>query len=133
MFTLVAFLHPKGAFDSSHNAIVFKLARLGLTGSPLSWVKSFSSSRSRLQTTCAQHCHTLLTDALQNTTLGHYRRDPRPHWWTHSPSRALDTALTTLRIGHTRLNHQPHTHTQINTLNTHLSSRCDLLPRSTAT
>ena len=58
-----------------------------------------------LKTAYIQHWDRLLTDSLQNTTLRRYRQDTRPHWWTHSPSRALDTAVTRLRIGHTRLNH----------------------------
>ncbi|XP_045112503.1 KRAB-A domain-containing protein 2-like [Portunus trituberculatus] len=31
-------------------------------------------------------------------------QDTRHHWWTYSPNQALDTAITRLRIGHTRLN-----------------------------
>ncbi|MPC59546.1 hypothetical protein E2C01_053570 [Portunus trituberculatus] len=61
-----------------------------------------------LKTACRRHWDTTLTDALQHTTLGHIRQDTRHHWWTYSPNRALDTALTRLRIGHTRLNAHLH-------------------------
>ncbi|MPC91963.1 hypothetical protein E2C01_087029 [Portunus trituberculatus] len=43
-----------------------------------------------------------------HTTLGHIRQDTRHHWWTYSPKWVLDTAVTRLRIGHTRLNAHLH-------------------------
>ena len=49
-----------------------------------------------------------LTYALQYTSLGRIRQDTRYHWWTYSPSRALDTAVTRLRIGHIHLNSHLH-------------------------
>ena len=61
-----------------------------------------------LMTACRRHWDTTLTDALQYTRLGDIRQDTRRHWWTHSPCRALDTAITRLRIGHTRLNSHLH-------------------------
>ena len=62
----------------------------------------------KLKTTCRKHWDTTLTDALRYTSLGAIRRDTRPHWWTHSPNRSLDTAITRLRIGHTCLNSHLH-------------------------
>ncbi|KAG0723075.1 hypothetical protein GWK47_043322 [Chionoecetes opilio] len=67
-----------------------------------------TDSLTNLQTTCNRHWDNELTDALQYTSLGRIRHDTRHHWWTHSPSRALDTAVTRLRIGHTRLNAHLH-------------------------
>ena len=61
-----------------------------------------------LKTACQRHWDTTLTDALQYTTLRHVRQDTGHHWWTYSPNRALDTAITRLRIGHTRLNAHLH-------------------------
>ncbi len=60
------------------------------------------------RTACQRHWDVTLTDALQTTSLRHVRQDATHHWWTHSPSRALDTAVTRLRIGHTRLNAHLH-------------------------
>ena len=41
-------------------------------------------------------------------TLGRIRQHTRHHWWTYYPSRALDTAVTTLRIGHSHLHSHLH-------------------------
>ncbi|KAG0713306.1 Nucleic-acid-binding protein from mobile element jockey [Chionoecetes opilio] len=76
--------------------------------SPIDMTTDLTDSLTNLQTTCNRHWDTELTDALQYTSLGRRRHDTRHHWWTHSPSRALDTAVTRLRIGHTRLNSHLH-------------------------
>ena len=61
-----------------------------------------------LRSTCRGHWDTTLTDRLRHTRLGELRNNPQQHHWTHSPCRALDTAITRLRIGHTRLNAHRH-------------------------
>ncbi|KAG0720021.1 hypothetical protein GWK47_007025 [Chionoecetes opilio] len=76
--------------------------------SPIDMTTDLTDSLTNLQTTCNRHWDNELTDALQYTSLGRIRHDTRHHWWTHSPSRALDTAVTRLRIGHTRLNAHLH-------------------------
>ena len=45
---------------------------------------------------------------LTYTSLGGIRQDMWHHWWTYSPSRALHTASTTLRIGPSCLNSHLH-------------------------
>ncbi|KAG0710335.1 hypothetical protein GWK47_023033 [Chionoecetes opilio] len=79
-----------------------------LPPSPIDMTTDLTDSLTNLQTTCNRHWDNELTDALQYTSLGRIRHDTRHHWWTHSPSRALDTAVTRLRIGHTRLNAHLH-------------------------
>ncbi|KAG0718269.1 RNA-directed DNA polymerase from mobile element jockey [Chionoecetes opilio] len=76
--------------------------------SPINLTTDQTDSLTNLKTTCNRHWDTELTDALQYTSLGRIRHDTRHHLWTHSPSRALDTAVTRLRIGHTRLNSHLH-------------------------
>ena len=76
--------------------------------SPIALPTDQTDQLTLLRTACTQHWDRQLTDALQYTTLGRYRQDTRPHCWTFSPSRALDTAVTRLRIGHTRLNNHLH-------------------------
>ncbi|KAG0710347.1 hypothetical protein GWK47_002516 [Chionoecetes opilio] len=76
--------------------------------SPIDMTTDLTDSLTNLQTTCNRHWDTDVTDTLQYISLGRIRHDTRHHWWTHSPSRALDTAVTRLRIGHTRLNAHLH-------------------------
>ncbi|MPC54104.1 hypothetical protein E2C01_048011 [Portunus trituberculatus] len=49
-----------------------------------------------------------LTNPPSYTSLRHIRQDTRHHWRTYSPNRALHTAVTRLRTGHTRLNAHLH-------------------------
>ncbi|MPC67724.1 hypothetical protein E2C01_061907 [Portunus trituberculatus] len=60
------------------------------------------------KTVCRRHYNLTVTNALHHTSLGHIRQDTRHHWWTDSPNRALETAVTRLRIGHTHLNSHLH-------------------------
>ncbi|MPC57753.1 hypothetical protein E2C01_051740 [Portunus trituberculatus] len=61
-----------------------------------------------LKTACRRHWYSTLTDALQHTSLRHIRQDTRHHCLAYSPNRALDTAVTRLRIGLTCLNAHLH-------------------------
>ena len=56
------------------------------------------------RTACRRQWNTTLTDIVRHTRLGDIRLDTLHHHRTHSPSQALDTAITRLRIGHTCLN-----------------------------
>ena len=76
--------------------------------SPIELPPEQSDLLTTLLTICRRHWDMTLTDALQNTALGTLRLDPRRCLSTHSPNRALDTAITRLRIGHTRLNAHLH-------------------------
>ncbi|KAG0718494.1 hypothetical protein GWK47_052348 [Chionoecetes opilio] len=76
--------------------------------SPIDMTTDLTDSLTNLQTTCNRHWDTELTDALQYTSLGRIRQDTRTPLGTQLPQRALDTAVTRLRIGHTRLNAHLH-------------------------
>ena len=49
-----------------------------------------------------------LSDNITTTTLGNVRITAKPHPWTYSTDRHLDTAITRLRIGHCGLNAHVH-------------------------
>ena len=71
--------------------------------SPIDLPTDLTDFLTALQATCFRYWTGQLTDSLRSTHLGDIRHDTRPHWWTHSPCRALDTTITRLRIGHSRL------------------------------
>ncbi|MPC49656.1 hypothetical protein E2C01_043466 [Portunus trituberculatus] len=87
--------------------------------SPTDLANDQSDFLTDLKTVCWRCWDTTLTDALQHTSLGHIRQDTRHHWWIYYTNRALHTAVTRLRIGHTSLNAHIHKLTMSNSPHCH--------------
>ena len=62
-----------------------------------------STSKRLITQTCRSKWDDSLPPALRLTSMGQYRSDSSPQPWVRMTSRALDVALTRLRLGHTTL------------------------------
>ncbi|XP_050724067.1 uncharacterized protein LOC127002297 [Eriocheir sinensis] len=91
------------------NTVVDQAANLAHTHpQPIPSPPDHSDLKIHLRQSSNRHWTTRLTIDLRQLTLGHYRHSPAQHWRPFSPIRPLDTAITRLRIGHTRLNAHLH-------------------------
>ncbi|XP_050687813.1 uncharacterized protein LOC126981137 [Eriocheir sinensis] len=91
------------------NTVVDQAANLAHTHpQPIHSPPDHSDLKIHLRQSSNRHWTTRLTIDLRQLTLGHYRHSPAQHWPPFSPIRPLDTAITRLRIGHTRLNAHLH-------------------------
>ena len=91
------------------NEIADRAAKFALNQNPITSIPMPESTLKRHLTRSAYSTWaSARMNLIQSTHLGRVRDNPNPHPWARSASRALDTALTRLRIGHTGLNHHLH-------------------------
>ena len=90
--------------EVADTAAKMALSEVNITPFPL----PLSTAKRLISRVCRSASDTSLATGLRITSMGQYRHDSSPQPWVRKQSRALDVALTRLRLGHTTLNAHLH-------------------------
>ncbi|XP_045115986.1 uncharacterized protein LOC123507278 [Portunus trituberculatus] len=90
--------------EVADTAAKMALSEVNITPFPL----PLSTAKRLISRVCHSTSDTTLATGLRVTSMGQYRHNSSPQPWVRQQSRALDVALTRLRLGHTTFNAHLH-------------------------